>query len=68
VFYRLYLLDSHAKIFHGEDIDALNNDAAVAAGRALFGERNSDGPGAASGFEIWRGRRLIFRVGPGETI
>jgi hypothetical protein len=65
VSYRLYLLDGHAKIFHGEDIDAPNNDAAVAAGWASFGER-PDGPDAGRGFEIWRGRRLIFRVGPGE--
>ena len=54
--YRVYLLDEGGKIFHGEDVDASDQTAAIAAGLALFERRND----TAKGFEIWVGTDLIF--------
>ena len=54
--FRAYLLDERGKIFHGEDIVASDQTAAIDAGSTLF-ERHSD---TADGFEVWAGRELIF--------
>jgi hypothetical protein len=51
--YRAYMLNEHGKFFRGEDVEAANDAAAIAAGRGLLGN-------PAHGFEIWRGRDLIF--------
>jgi hypothetical protein len=58
--YRVYLLDGSGRIFHGEDIQAPDDTAAVTAARRLFEEFNASNPAAAQGVEIWRGRDLIF--------
>ena len=54
--FRAYLLDEGGKIFHGEDIDASDQTAAIDAGLNLFKRH----PGAPGGFEIWAGKDLIF--------
>jgi hypothetical protein len=54
VFYRLYLLDSHAKIFHGEDIDALNKTLLLLLDRHYSANVIQMGraPRAASGYGV----------------
>ena len=65
--YRTYLLNHEARIFHGEDLEAVDDDAAIAAGAALIESHNSRQSEAAHGFEIWRGGALIFSTSPGRA-
>ena len=64
--YRVYMLDDDGKIFHGEDIDASDDDAAIAASRTLLENYNANHQVAARGFEVWNGRQIIFSSGSGS--
>jgi hypothetical protein len=58
--YRVYLLDDLGKIFHGADIEAPDDAAAVASARSLIKAYNADDPNMAHGLEVWLGTDLIF--------
>jgi hypothetical protein len=58
--YRVYLLDSGNKIFHGQDGEAPDDAAAIAAACNLFETHNILQPSAAQGIEVWLGRNLVF--------
>jgi hypothetical protein len=58
--YRSYLLDHSGNIFHGEDVEALDDAAAVDAGWKLLEAHNAVEADAAHGIEIWRDSDLIF--------
>jgi hypothetical protein len=58
--YRVYLLDSAHKIFHGQDVEAPDDAAAIAAAWDLFETHNALQPSAANGVEVWLGRNLVF--------
>jgi hypothetical protein len=62
--YRAYMLNEHGKIFRGDDVEAPDDAAAIAAGRALRDAPDSD---PADGFEIWRGSALIFSSRSGSV-
>jgi hypothetical protein len=66
-FYRVYLLNDLGRIFHGEDVEALDDAAAIAAGWKLLEIHNASLPNIAFGVEIWFGRELILNswVGSG---
>jgi hypothetical protein len=55
--YRAYLLDEHGKILSGEDLEAADDAAAIAAGQTLLDAHSS---GSGYGFEVWRGTEVIF--------
>ncbi len=62
--YRAYILDKAGKIFYGEDVEALNEGAAIAAGRTLVESHNAIEPETAHGFEIWDGQNVVFSSRP----
>jgi hypothetical protein len=62
--YRAYILDTKGKIFFGENVEALDEAAAIAVARTLVESHNADHPGTAHGFEIWDGHRVIFSNWP----
>ena len=58
--YRVYLLDDQGRIFHGADIEAPDDAAAVAAARRVLEAHNVTDPNIAYGFEVWLATDLIF--------
>jgi hypothetical protein len=70
LYYRVYLLNDLGKIFRGEDVQAYDDAAAVAAGWNLLETHNASDPDIAYGIEIWLGRILIFNswTGSGRSI
>jgi hypothetical protein len=59
-FYRVYFLNDLGRIFHGEDVEALDDAAVIAAGWMLLEVHNTSRPNIAYGVEIWLGRELIL--------
>jgi hypothetical protein len=60
VHYRFYLLGDTGRIFYGEDIQAMDDAAAIAAAQGRLTAHNASYPGTAHGVEIWCDRRLVF--------
>ena len=58
--YRNYMLDKDGRIFCGEDIEAPDGDAAIAAGQILFASHNATQLDLAHGYEIWNEDQIIF--------
>ena len=58
--YRIYLLDESVKIFHGEDFEAPDDAAAIAAAWQLLETHNRGRPATAVGIEVWAGKSRIF--------
>jgi hypothetical protein len=58
--YRIYLLDDLGKIFHGEDVQASDDAASIAAAWKLLETHNASDPDIAYGIEIWLGKALIL--------
>jgi hypothetical protein len=58
--YRIYLLDDSVKIFHGEDVEAPDDAAAIAAGWQMLETHNLGSSAMAHGIEVWAGRSRIF--------
>jgi hypothetical protein len=60
--YRVYLLNDLGKIFHGEDVEARDNAAVIAAGWQLLEKHNESHPDIAYGIEIWLERKSNFAL------
>ncbi len=58
--YRTYMLDRDGKIFCGEDIEASNTEAAIAASQILFESHNATQSDLAHGYEVWNENQIIF--------
>ena len=60
--YRAYTLDAVGEILSGEDVEANNDIAAIAAGWEFVAL--SKAAPAVLGVEIWEARRLVFSTHP----
>ncbi len=58
--YRTYMLDRDGKIFCGEDTEASDSDAAIAAGQIIFESHNATQSDLAHGYEVWNENEIIF--------
>jgi hypothetical protein len=58
--YRLYLLDSDNRVFHGTDVECFDDDAAFLAARAEIDD--------TSVIEVWSGARRVGRVSDSRAI
>ena len=54
------MLDRDGKIFCGEDVEAPDGDAAIAAGQILFESHNTTQSDLAHGYEVWNENQIIF--------
>jgi hypothetical protein len=64
--YRIYLLDDLGRIFHGEDVQAPDDSAAIAAAWNLLQTHNANDPDIAYGIEVWLGKARILNSWTGS--